>query len=129
MLIPYICHPYTSDPDGNKERAKKKIVEIYTKTREKYKDSFEGECYWAFDQFSDLVFGFCPLLAIPDSLDQDKLSRDETLLICMGIMSRCDEVWVCSRTLSDGMIAELKLAQILGKKICYYVDFDFEKSV
>lgn len=89
----YVCSPCKGDVENNIERAKE-----YCK--------------------SVLIAGHIPLaphIAFSGILHDDiPQERQTALLIGLELMSRCDELWVFSGTISDGMAAEIKLAKEKG---------------
>lgn len=95
----YICSPYRGDVTANTRRAQK-----YSK--------------YAVDM------GYIPLalhLLFPQFLnDNDPYERELGLFFGIVLLSKCDELWVFGREITDGMKQEIAYAKRKNKPIRYF---------
>lgn len=91
MSIVYICHPYSDDPCGNRE----KVARICEKI-------IDSECC------SEAV----PIpvhLYMYQYIDENS-HRDLVMELCLETLLACNEIWVVGNKISDGMRSELRYA-------------------
>lgn len=86
----YICSPFSGDVRGNTEAARK------------------------YSRFA-VNAGYIPVtphLLYPQFLDDNlKEERELGLLFGKVLLDKCDQIWVCGNTVSDGMKAEIERAE------------------
>lgn len=86
----YICSPFSGDVRGNTEAAKK------------------------YSRFA-VNAGYIPVtphLLYPQFLDDNlKEERELGLLFGKVLLDKCDQIWVCGNTVSEGMKAEIERAE------------------
>ena len=90
----YICSPYSGDIQRNTELARR-----YSRL--------------AVDR------GFIPLaphLLLPHYISEET-ERELAISINIQILKRCQELWVCGKRVSEGMLHEITRANELGLKI------------
>ena len=101
----YICSPYAGDVDKNTYRAR------------------------AFSRFAveKKYIPIAPHLLCPQYLNEE---TERWLGLKMGIvfMGKCEEIWVFSDVVSEGMAAEIDKAKRMRKKIRYFTDDLQEKE-
>ena len=89
----YIASPFAGDVDGNIEFAR-------------------DACRFCIEEGSTPI---AVHLLYPQILDdQDPEQRQIGLKLGHNILKRCDEIWVCGNTVSQGMSAEIVEAERLG---------------
>ncbi|MFA9381935.1 MAG: DUF4406 domain-containing protein [Acetanaerobacterium sp.] len=92
MKFVYICSPLRGDYEGNTEKARE-------------------YCRAATEMG---VVPIAPHLLFPQFLDDTiPAERSQGLQMGLILLTRCDELWVCSTTISEGMQEEIKVAQCL----------------
>ena len=101
----YICSPFSSDPVGNTEKAKR-----YSR--------------YAVDAGA---IPFAPHLLLPLYMKEES-ERGLALFMDMVFLSKCDELWVFVDKISSGMQAEIDKATIKNMKIRYFTDACCEKN-
>lgn len=101
----YICSPYSGDPPGNTERARR-----YSR--------------FAVDQGAIPI---APHLLLPQYM-QEETERDLALLMDMVILDRCKELWVFGNFISAGMQAEIQRARKKRMKIRKFTEELKEES-
>ena len=99
----YICSPYSGDTEANTERARR-------------------YCRFALDNGQ---IPLAPHLIYPQFMDE-ATERDLALFIGIVLMGKCQEVWVCGDTISEGMAAEIDRALKRRQKVRYF-NSDFEE--
>jgi len=87
----YICAPYAGDVEANKAKAR-----IY-----------------AWHVLLEGMNPFVPHLYY-DNFMVESEEREKIMELCLDELVRCDEVWQCSETVSDGMRNELRHAYQWG---------------
>ncbi len=90
----YICSPYSGDPPGNTEKAKR-----YSR--------------FAVDQGAIPI---APHLLLPQYMDEET-ERDLAVLMDKVILDRCKELWVFGNFISAGMQEEIQRARKRRMKI------------
>lgn len=93
--IVFVCHPYADNPTVNKKLALAAASKIAS-------------------------FGYTPItphVLFPFLKDSDPLQRKQILLLCKNILAKCDDLAVCSATITSGMAEEIKEAKRLGIRI------------
>lgn len=101
MRVVYVAHPIRGDVEGNKEKARSWVLFI---TRQGYAAQ-------------------APYLIYLDVLDDDDLEdRKLGMTADMAILAKCDEVWLCGPTISDGMEAEADFARECGIPVIHLTD-------
>ena len=101
----YICSPFSSDPVGNTEKAKR-----YSR--------------YAVDAGA---IPFAPHLLLPLYMKEES-ERGLALFMDMVFLSKCDELWVFGDKISSGMQAEIDKATRKNMKIRYFTDACCEKN-
>lgn len=101
----YICSPFSSDPVGNTEKAKR-----YSR--------------YAVDAGA---IPFAPQLLLPLYMKEES-ERGLALFMDMVFLSKCDELWVFGDKISSGMQAEIDKATRKNMKIRYFTDACCEKN-
>ena len=97
----YICSPFAGDTAENIKRA-------------------ERFCRFAVDRG---CIPLAPHLLYPRFMKEPE-ERENALFMGMVLLGKCDEVWVLSDCISDGMKAEIALAEKRRQTIKY---FDFKE--
>jgi len=95
----YLSYPYRRDPEGNRER----IIKVSQIIHNKYPDLI-------------LVIPHLFLYYFTNDGSGDAMNQ------CLGLVSLCDELWICNNKLTSGMIQEYELANKLNKVISTYTD-------
>jgi hypothetical protein len=90
MLTVYICHPFANDPKGNIKR----VTEICKAIKRE-------------------VVPIAPHLMLPAYIDEDT-ERGLALEHGLAMLRGCDEFWVCSNNITEGMKGEIFYARKLG---------------
>jgi hypothetical protein len=93
MKTAYITHPFSGDEKGNIE----KVRRICEKIKHK-------------------VVPLAPHLLLPSYIDE-ATERELAMTHCKALLLGCDEVWICSQNITQGMTEELTYAAEHGKKI------------
>lgn len=129
MIKAYICHPYSDDPQGNIERVSKICAAIakdsvsHMKEELNYVDQV-GDLYNSYNDYSHkdlVVVPIAPHLLFPKFMSEDGgISRDAALAFCFGLLSTCNELWVCSDNITDGMKWEIEYASLWGKRVVFW---------
>lgn len=101
MLAAYICHPYSDNPLQNRLD----VLNIVTKLHMYYSSYIFLAPHLYFPQF----------MANHTSEDYKKAMN-----ACLGLLEKCDELWVFGSALSKGMRMELQLALDLGLEIHFH---------
>lgn len=101
----YICSPFSSDPVGNTEKAKR-----YSR--------------YAVDAGA---IPFAPHLLLPLYMKEES-ERGLALFMDMVFLSKCDELWVFGEKISSGMQAEIDKATRKNMKIRYFTEACCEKN-
>ena len=99
--LAYICCRYRGDVEANTEAARR-----YSR--------FAAE------------HGRAPIavtLMLPQFIDE-ATEREMALRIGEAVLRRCDEVWVCGDSISEGMRSEIGLAERIGLKIMRFKEAD-----
>lgn len=95
----YIASPYAGDTERNIEKAR-------------------AYCRFAIRQG---CIPLAPHLLFPQFLDDsDKEQRQLGLRFALILLSKCEQLWVCGDTISEGMSAEITKAKKRGMTIKYY---------
>jgi hypothetical protein len=67
-----------------------------------------------------VVVPIVPLLLFPEFMSETGgVSREQALAFCLSLLEGCDEIWVCSGVVSEGMQIELSFAAEHGIKIVW----------
>ena len=90
----YICSPYSGDIQRNTELARR-----YSRL--------------AVDRG---FISLAPHLLLPQYISEET-ERELAISINMQILKRCQELWVCGKQVSEGMLHEIAQANELGLKI------------
>ena len=100
MKIIYIAHPVSGDLSKNLEKIRQ-IVRLINTTRE---DVVPFAPYWL------------DCHALDDTIPTERARgiKNNSTLFKKGFI---DEIWLYGHTISDGMLAEIKLASKLGIKV------------
>lgn len=101
----YICSPFSSDPVGNTEKAKR-----YSR--------------YAVDSGA---IPFAPHLLLPLYMKEES-ERGLALFMDMVFLSKCDELWVFGDKISGGMQAEIDKATRKNMEIRYFTEKCCEKN-
>ncbi|MBE5809668.1 MAG: DUF4406 domain-containing protein [Clostridiales bacterium] len=97
--IVYVCSPYSGDISGNKQNARK-------------------YCRFAVDQH---CIPLAPHLLFPQFMnDGDPEERDLAMFMDIAVLSKCAEVWVFGKNITEGMTAEINYALSRDKPIRYF---------
>ncbi|MDC1299911.1 hypothetical protein N8Z24_00230 [bacterium] len=137
----YICHPYRSDPEGNLKAVEKIVTEIGLETLKKMRDLesrnfvnsphamgsiitvLEGE--ELYEAYSDeLICPVSAMQAFPAGMNSPAIKFDhevQELAFCLSLLKACEEIWVYSRDLSEGMVYEVEKASEFGIKVVWKV--------
>lgn len=95
----YICSPYSGDIAGNTERTKQ-------------------FCRFALEQGQ---IPLAPHLMFPAFMNDGKEEeRELALFMDIVLMGKCQEVWVLSDRISEGMKAEVETAKRRRQKVRYF---------
>ena len=84
LQVIYVCHPYRDAPDFNIKRMRK-------------------YCQYITSQGHVPI---CPPLFFP----QFACSEEDAAPMCIELVHRCDELWICSNRITPGMSAEINAA-------------------
>lgn len=124
----YICHPYSSDPEGNIAKVKKIVEDIGKETIECFRGTnldrsnpFFQSIARLLDQYRYYYVPVAAFLALPASMSEGSVTREEAMHFCKGLLEGCDELWIYSRDITDGMKEEIELAIQLEIKIVWMV--------
>lgn len=99
MKMIFVCSPYRGDIEGNIARAHR---------------------YCRFVARSEAV-PMAPHTIFTQWLDDnDKEEREAGIYLGLEVLSRCDEVWVFGRHITEGMSKEITTAYSLQKPILYF---------
>ena len=90
----YICHPYRDDPERNLERMRK-------------------FCRYAASQ------GHVPICT-PLFFPQWGCEEQDAIPMCVELVYRCDELWICSNRITEGMSPEINAAYSAGMPVRHY---------
>ena len=97
MKTIYVAHPFRGDPEGNREKAREKVILLK-------------------EQNPDCCF-LSPLDAFRWA---DGFSDNEVLDMCKELVVRCDAIYLCEGwERSAGCRMEAGLARLLGKVVQY----------
>ena len=129
MINAYICHPYSNDPDGNVEKVKESCKEIALGSVRHMKEElnpmdYEGAYRTPFNsrgKNDPVVVPVAPHLLFPKFMSEDGgVSRDAAMAFCFSLMAACDEVWVCSDEITEGMKREIEFASTWGIRVVFW---------
>jgi len=95
----YICSPFSNDPEGNTEKAKR---------------------YSRFAVDSEAI-PFAPHLLLPLYMKEES-ERGLALFMDMVFLSKCEELWVFGDKISSGMQAEIDKVTRKNMKIRYFTE-------
>ena len=95
----YVCSPLGGDIERNINKALGYCRFVYSK------GVVPLAPHSIFTQFLD------------DNIQEERVAGTQ---MGLRLLRRCDEVWVFGDTISEGMAAEIKLAQQMGFKILYF---------
>lgn len=114
MKLCYICSPYHGEMEANRQNAVR---------------------YCAYAQKHGVV-PLAPHTIFTQYLDDNiPQQREEGLQMGLELLKRCNEIWVCGNTVSQGMRQEIKFARDLQIPVKYIPeaviseDFTISKSV
>lgn len=102
MKLIYIAHPIKGDVEGNCE----KVVEICKDIRKEHPDIIPVAPYLATLQYLD------------DSKEKDRV--DGMYLNDLMLEKCCDQLWVFGTHISEGVQAEINLAEEAGIPVYYF---------
>lgn len=97
----YVCSPLSGDIAANQENARRYCRSVVER------GGIPLAPHLLFPQFMD------------DTREED---RDLALLMNLVLLSKCDQLWVFSKTISRGMSMEIAKAQKQHKKIRYFTE-------
>lgn len=129
----YICHPYRNDPDENLRKVEEIVVRIgVSSARGMLCDSGKEEeepitlasLLSGSGGFSNLVTPVSPMLAFPKNMSEtgdNPITEDQGMSFCFSLLRSCDEIWIFSREISDGMAQEITAASEWGIKVVWMV--------
>ena len=124
MIRAYICHPYTADPAGNVIKVRK-LVEQFSHNAISRMISVDYKTYtkdYKNDPYIDVCVPISPMLAFPEFMSEaGGVKREHAMAFCIALLAGCDELWVCSRTISDGMSEEISWASVNSRKVVWKV--------
>ena len=122
MIRVYICHPYTADPEGNVIKVRK-LVEQFSQNALAKMATIDYKRYTADPApYSDVFVPVSPMLAFPEFMSEaGGVKREHAMAFCIALLAGCDELWVCSRTISDGMSEEISWASVNSRKVVWKV--------
>lgn len=89
MKTVYICHPYRDNPLGNEAQVREICRDITSSGRN--------------------VCPIAPQIYLPQFMD-DEEQRELAMDCCLAMLRRCDEVWVYSDRVTEGMRQEIYCA-------------------
>lgn len=132
MIRAYICHPYSNDPAGNVQKVMEICKEIalasvtHMKTELDVYDHVRTDevfniPYAQYSVGDGVVVPIAPHLLFPKFMSEDGgVSRDAALAFCLGLMYSCNEVWVCSQEVTEGMRLEIEYASAWGIRVVFH---------
>jgi hypothetical protein len=86
----FICYPYADNPDANIVVVRKICLAI-----------------------KDKYVPIAPHLFLPQYISEEK-ERPLAIKHCKRLIECCDEVWICSKRITQGMVDEIRYAKDLG---------------
>ena len=95
----YICSPFSADPEGGAEKARK---------------------YSRFAVDAGAI-PFAPHLLLPQYMDEST-ERDLAMFMDKVFLDRCEQLWVFGSTVSKGMDAEIRRARRKSMTIRYFTE-------
>ena len=108
MKLVYICSPYAGDVESNVRFAR-------------------AACCYAIKQ------GCAPIavhLLYPQFLnDAVPAEREAGIRMGLRVLAACEELWVCSRRISEGMVMEIAEAKRLGIPIRYVSQSEIQEGI
>jgi len=117
----YICHPFTGDPEGNVKKVKgfiedigKGSVDILSASSNKNDPNMRYN-------YENLPVAVSAFTSFPESMCEPHITRQEAMSLCIALLARCDEIWIYSRNVSDGMVDEINYASENDIKIVWKV--------
>jgi len=123
LINVYICHPYTADPEGNVEKVKKLVEKFAGSAIAKMSDRDKKTCSRSSEPlefYSGVYVPISPMLVFPEFMSETAgIKREHAMAFCISLLSACDELWVCSREISDGMADEISFASENGIKVVW----------
>ena len=118
MINVYICHPYTADPDGNVAKVEKLVEQFAGESISKMTEL--DSCYQDLAEYDLVYVPISPMLVFPKFMSEPAgIKRDHAMAFCLSLLHACDEIWVCSREISDGMADEISYAAEHGIKVVW----------
>ena len=96
FTLVYVCHPYSSDPEGNR----KKVAAICQTITESRKD----------------VIPLAPQLFMRDIMPDEMNRQEHVMAMCCDLIRSCDEVWWYGGE-SPGCLKEVAFAGDIGKTV------------
>jgi len=91
VKIIYICHPYSGDPESNREKVAK-ICMAVARTG---------------------LLPLAPQIYLPQFIDEET-QRELAMEMCRELLTRCDVLGICGDEITAGMKEEIALAEELG---------------
>ena len=117
MINTYICHPFASDPKGNVDKVReicKQIADNSVKQMTAFdRINSNGSRHRLLGSdnvdlpYDGVVVPICPLLLFPEFMSEPDVCREHAMEFCLSLLSTCDEMWVCSDEISEGMQQEI----------------------
>ena len=101
----YICSPYSADPEGNTEKARR-------------------YCRFAVDAGA---IPFAPHLLLPQFMSE-ATERETVMFFNKVYLGRCEELWVFGSEITNGMAAEIRWAERRNTRIRYFTEDCKENS-
>jgi hypothetical protein len=137
MIKAYICHPYSSDPEGNIEKVRNICKEIAHESVKHMDAELNivdplGDYITPFNSYNcrdAVVVPVAPHLLFPKFMSEDGgVSRDAAMAFCLGLMSICDELWVCSKEVTEGMRREIEYASTWAIRVVFWEGSEEEQD-
>lgn len=126
MIKVYVSHPYSDDPVGNVQKARKIVEKIGATSISELvaTDNINDENGMPDGYgYESVVCPICPLLTFPDSMSEvSGVSRKHALAFCLALVDSCDELWVIGGALTPGMRDEITRASEKGIPVRWVTD-------
>ena len=125
MINVYICHPYTDDPEENVKKVRKLVEKFAYSAIAKMGNQDVYKACPTYDDdvlslYQDVYVPVSPMLAFPEFMSEvEGVSRSHAMAFCLSLLASCEEIWVCSRDISDGMAEEISFASEHGIKVVW----------
>jgi len=119
MIRVYICHPYRNDLLKNIEKVKKIVVNIAMENVEKMREAdIENKSYY------HIYCPVSPMLAFPFEMTEysgANISAEHGMAFCLSLLDTCEEIWVFSKEVTEGMKKEIEHSSTKRIKIVWKV--------